>query len=93
MEKEKYKLCLYVTGQTQKSRRAIENLQIFCKQHLEGNYSIEIIDLMNHPQLAEGAQIIATPTLIKNLPDPIRIMVGHLSDKEELLVGLNLIRE
>ena len=93
MEKEKYKLCLYVAGQTQKSRRAIENLQRYCQEHLEGNYTIEVIDLREHPHLAEGEQILATPTLIKKLPAPVRILVGDLSNQEKFLVGLNLVRE
>lgn len=90
MKKEKYKLCLYVAGQTQKSQRAIENLQKYCKEHLEDDYIIEIIDLLKYPYLAEGEQIVAIPTLIKKLPDPIRVLVGDLSDKEKFLVGLNL---
>lgn len=93
MEKEKYKLSLYIAGQTQKSTKAIENLQKYCKEHLEENYTIEIVDLREHPHLAESEQIIAIPTLIKRLPDPIRILVGDLSDKEKFLVGLNLVRE
>lgn len=93
MEKERYKLCLYVAGQTQKSQKAIENLQNYCREHLEENYTIEIIDLREHPHLAAGEQIIAIPTLIKKLPAPIRILVGDLSNEEKFLVGLNLIRE
>jgi circadian clock protein KaiB len=93
MEKEKYKLCLYVAGQTQKSRTAIANLQEYCKAHLEDNYTIEIIDLREHPHLAEREQIIVIPTLIKKLPDPIRIMVGDLSDQGKFLLGMNLVRE
>ena len=93
MKKERYKLCLYVAGQTQKSQRAIENLQKYCKEHLEDNYIIEIIDLLKYPHLAEGEQIVAIPTLIKRLPDPIQVLVGDLSDKEKFLVGLNLIRQ
>lgn len=93
MEKQKYKLCLYVAGQTQKSQRAVENLQNYCREHLAENYSIEIIDLREHPHLAEGEQIIAIPTLIKKLPRPMRVLVGDLSDKEKFLVGLNLVSE
>lgn len=93
MEKERYKLCLYVAGQTQKSQKAIENLQNYYREHLEENYTIEIIDLREHPHLAAGEQIVAIPTLIKKLPDPIRILVGDLCNKEKFLVGLNLIRE
>lgn len=93
MKKEHYKLSLYVAGSTQKSQRAIENLQKYCKDHLAENYSIEIIDLREHPHLAEGQQIIAIPTLIKQLPEPMRILVGDLSDKEKFLVGMNLVSE
>ena len=93
MEKERYKLCLYVAGQKQKAHKAIENLQKYCEEHLEDNYTIEIIDLKEHPHLAEGEQIIATPTLIKKLPDPIRILVGDLTDKNKFLVGMNLTTE
>jgi circadian clock protein KaiB len=91
MEKEKYKLCLYVAGQTQKSQRAIATLQQYCKAHLDDNYTIEVIDLREQPHLAEGEQIIAIPTLIKKLPNPIRIMVGDLSDQDKFFVGMNLI--
>lgn len=73
-----------MAGETQKSRTAIANLQQYCKAHLDDNYTIEIIDLRDYPHLAEGEQIIAIPTLIKKLPDPMRIMVGDLSDKEKL---------
>jgi len=93
MKKEKYKLFLYVAGQTQKSQRAIENLQKYCNEDLAGNYTLEIIDLREHPHLAEGEQIIAIPTLIKKLPAPIRVLVGDLSDKEKFLVGINLGNE
>ena len=93
MEKERYKLCLYVAGETQKSRKAIENLQKYCEEHLEDNYSIEMIDLKEHPHLAEGSQIVATPTLIKKLPGPMRILVGDLTNKYKFLVGMNLITE
>jgi circadian clock protein KaiB len=87
---EQHKLCLYIAGQTEKSRSAIKNLENYCKEHLEEGYIIEVIDLRLHQQLAELEQIIATPTLIKNLPDPIRILVGNLSDKEKFLVGMDL---
>ena len=93
MKKEKYKLFLYVAGQTQKSQRAIENLQKYCKEDLARNYTLEIIDLREHPHLAEAEQIIAIPTLIKKLPAPMRILVGDLSDKEKFLVGINLVNE
>lgn len=93
MEAEKYKLCLYIAGQTQKSVRAIENLKKYCEDELKDQYTVEIIDLLEHPHLAEGEQIIAVPTLIKKLPAPIRILVGDLSDKSKVLVGLNLVAD
>ena len=91
MEKEHYKLCLYIAGNTQKAQRAISNLQKIAEEELKGKYTVEIIELSKYPQLAEGEQIIATPTLIKKLPAPLRILVGDLSDKIKVLVGLNII--
>jgi len=91
MENGYYKLCLYVAGDTQKSMRAISNLKRYCEEHLQGQYTIEVIDLLKNPQLAEGEQIIATPTLIKKLPVPVRILVGDLSQENRFLVGLNLL--
>ena len=88
---EHFKLCLYIAGQTRKSDIAIANLKKYCETHLAGAYSIEVIDLREHPHLAEGEQIIATPTLIKKLPAPVRVLVGDLSREEQFLVGLNLI--
>jgi circadian clock protein KaiB len=93
METEKYKLCLYIAGKTQKSKKAIENLKKYCDDELKDRYTVEIIDLLEHPHLAEGEQIIAVPTLIKKLPAPVRVLVGDLSDKIKVLVGLNLIAE
>ena len=93
MEAEKYKLCLYVAGKTQKSNNAIENLKKYCGNELKDQYTIEIIDLLEHPHLAEGEQIIAVPTLIKKLPAPMRVLVGDLSDKTKVLVGLNLVTD
>jgi circadian clock protein KaiB len=92
MEAEKYKLCLYIAGKTQKSVRAINNLKKYCQEELKDLYTVEIIDLLEHPQLAEGEQIIAVPTLIKKLPEPVRVLVGDLSDKVKVVVGLNLVR-
>jgi len=91
MKAEKYKLSLYVAGNTQKSTKAIENLKKYCEEELKDQYVVEIIDLLEHPHLAEGEQIIAVPTLIKKLPAPVRVMVGDLSDKIKVLVGLNLV--
>jgi len=93
MDAEKYKLRLYIAGKTQKSNRAIENLKKYCEGDSKNQYTVEIIDLLEHPQLAEGEQIIAVPTLIKKLPAPIRVLVGDLSDKNKLLVGLNLVAD
>lgn len=93
MEAEKYKLCLYIAGKSQKSDNAIKNLQKYCEEELRGQYTVEIIDLIDHPHLAEGEQIIAVPTLIKKLPVPMRVLVGDLSDKSKVLVGLNLITD
>ena len=90
MKKEHYKLCLYIAGHSQKALRAITNLQKITEEELEGRYTVEIIDLLEHPQLAEGDQIIAVPTLIKKLPAPLRAVVGDLSDKVKVLVGLNI---
>ncbi|WP_295409634.1 circadian clock KaiB family protein [uncultured Thiocystis sp.] len=83
-------LRLYVAGATPKSVRAIANLKRICKEHLQGNYSLEVIDLYQRPQLAKGEQIIAVPTLIKALPLPLHRMIGTLSDTERVLVGLDL---
>ena len=90
MKTEKYSLTLYIVGQTQKARRAIENITKYCEEHLKDQYTVEVVDLKEHPELAADKQIIAVPTLIKNLPDPIRILVGDLSDKQKVLVGLNI---
>ncbi len=91
MKNEHHKLCLYVAGKTHKSERALENLKKYCEEHLKGTYTIEVIDLREHPHLAEGEQIFATPTLIKKLPEPIKVLVGDLSQEHQFLVGLNLV--
>lgn len=85
-----YELRLYVAGQSPKSVRAIDNLRRVCEEHLAGRYSIELIDLLEHPQLARGDEIIAVPTLVRKLPEPIRTIIGDLSDTERVLVGLQL---
>src|SRR5688572_4670466 len=85
-----YELRLYVAGQTPKSIRAFANLKMLCEEHLKGRYRIEVIDLLEHPQLARGDQIVAIPTLVRKLPEPIRKLVGDLSDTERALVGLDL---
>jgi circadian clock protein KaiB len=87
---EKWELRLYVAGQTPKSVLALQNITRYCKEHLEGRYSIEVIDLLKTPQLAEGDQIVAIPTLIRKVPEPIRKIIGDLSNEEKVLVGLNI---
>lgn len=85
-----WKLRLYVAGQTPKSLRAFANLNVLCEKHLQGRYQIEVIDLLEYPHLARGAQIVAVPTLVVNLPEPVRKIIGDLSDTERVLVGLAL---
>lgn len=85
-----YELRLYIAGQTSRSLAALENLKAICEEYLEGRYSIEVIDLREHPQLAKGDQILAVPTLVRKLPEPIRKLVGDLSNTESALVGLDL---
>jgi circadian clock protein KaiB len=87
---EKWDLRLYVAGQTPRSVAAFANLKRLCEEHLAGRYNIEVIDLLKHPQLAAGDQILAIPTLVRKLPQPIRKIVGDLSDVERALVGLQL---
>jgi circadian clock protein KaiB len=83
-------LRLYVAGQTPKSLAALANLKKICSEHLEGRYKLHVIDLVKTPQLAQGDQILAIPTLVRNLPVPIRKIIGDLSDLERVLVGLDL---
>ena len=91
MEKEyTWELRLYVAGQTAKSVTALSNLKKYCETHLKGQYRIEVIDLLVQPQLAEGDQILAIPTLIRKLPEPLRRIIGDLSNTERALVGLDL---
>jgi circadian clock protein KaiB len=85
-----YHLRLYVAGQTPKSAVALANLKQICDEHLAGQYAIEIIDLLVNPQLASGDQILAVPTLVRRLPEPIKKIIGDLSNKERVLVGLDL---
>ena len=88
--KKGYELRLYVAGQTPKSLAAFANLKKICEEHLAGQYHIEVVDLLKKPQLASGDQILAIPTLVRKLPEPIRKIIGDLSDTERVLVGLNL---
>jgi circadian clock protein KaiB len=85
-----YQLRLYVAGQTPKSVMAFRNLTQICEKHLQGRYEIEIIDLLANPQLASGDQILAVPTLVRRLPEPIMKIIGDLSNTERVLVGLDL---
>ncbi|HEX2608320.1 MAG TPA: circadian clock KaiB family protein [Flavisolibacter sp.] len=86
----KWELRLYVAGNTAKSVAALSNLKKYCEEHLKGQYQIEVIDLLVHPQLAEGDQILAVPTLVRKVPVPIRKIIGDLSNEEKVLVGLNI---
>lgn len=87
---EHYSLRLYVAGQTPKSVAAIANLRRICEEHLAGRYTIEVIDLLAQPQLAAGDQILAVPTLVRRLPEPLKRVIGNLSNAERLLVGLDI---
>jgi circadian clock protein KaiB len=88
-----YVLRLYVSGMTPRSTEAINNLTAICEEHLKGRYELEVIDIYKHPGLTESDQIIATPTLVKQLPLPLRKLVGTLSNDERVLVGLNLAKK
>ena len=93
MKKEvvaEWQLLLYIAGQTPKSIKALENIKKYAEEYLHGKYSIEIIDLLKNPQLAEGDQILAVPTLVRKFPEPIRKIIGDLSNEERVLVGLNI---
>ena len=85
-----YILKLYVTGMTPRSRQAIRNLKRICDEDLHGRYELEVIDILESPQLAEDERILATPVLIKQLPPPLRRLVGDLSDREKVLLGLDV---
>jgi circadian clock protein KaiB len=90
---EVWNLRLYIAGQTGRSQAALENLREVCEQHLKGRYRIEVVDLRENPQLASGDQILAVPTLVRKLPQPIKKIVGDLSQTERVLVGLDLREE
>ena len=83
-------LRLYVAGQTRKSLAAFDNLKKICEEHLEGKYRIDVIDLLKNPTLARGDQILALPTLVRKLPQPIKKIIGDLSNTEKVLVGLDI---
>lgn len=87
---KKWNLRLYVAGKTPKSVAAFANLKKICEEHMAGEYNIEIIDLLENPQLASGDQILAIPTLVRKLPEPVRKIIGDLSNTERVLVGLDL---
>ena len=89
-ERDKWILRLYVAGQTPKCIAAFTNLKKICAEYLDDRYQIEIIDLLENPQLARGDQILAIPTLVRNLPEPVRKIIGDLSNTEKVLVGLDL---
>jgi len=88
--KYKYELRLYIAGKTPKSVAALNNLKKYCEEHLKDEYKIEVVDLLVHPQLAAGDQILAIPTLVRKVPEPIRKIIGDLSNEEKVLVGLNI---
>jgi circadian clock protein KaiB len=90
MADELFELRLYVAGQTPKAVRAFANLRKICDEHLEGRYTIEVIDLLENPALGQGDQILALPTLVRRLPTPIKKIIGDLSNTERVLVGLDL---
>jgi len=89
-DEERWILKLYTAGQTPKSLKAYENLKRICEEHLPGRYQIEVIDLVKNPRLAKEDQIVAIPTLVRKLPDPLRKVIGDLSDTDRTLVGLQL---
>jgi circadian clock protein KaiB len=86
----RWELRLYIAGQTQKCMTAFGNLKRICEEHLHGQYRIEVVDLLKNPQLARGDQIFAVPTLVRKLPEPVRKIIGDLSNEERVLVGLDV---
>ena len=90
LDEQQYVLRLFVTGMTQRSTEAIAAIKAICEQHLKGRYDLEVIDIYQRPELAKEAQIVAAPTLVKQLPEPLRRLIGNLSDKERVLIGLDL---
>jgi circadian clock protein KaiB len=89
-DKVNYVLRLYITGTTPRSLKAIANVKAICEEHLQGRYELEVVDLYQQPVLAAGEQIIAAPTLIKKLPEPLRRIIGDMTSTEKILVGLDL---
>jgi circadian clock protein KaiB len=90
MDDKKWNLRLYIAGQTPKSMVALANLRRICEQHMDGRYTIEIIDLMANPRLAQQDQIVAIPTLVRELPSPLKRIIGDLSNTEKVLMGLDV---
>jgi circadian clock protein KaiB len=90
---EHYVLRLYVTGLTPRSTEAVATIKAICEEHLQGTYDLEVIDIYQHPALAKDEQIVAVPTLVKKLPMPLRRLIGNLSAKERVLLGLDLRRK
>ena len=90
---ERYSLRLFITGMTARSERAIRNLREICDEYLEGRYDLEVVDIYQQPVLAKGEQIIAAPTLVKKLPLPMRRIIGDMSNRQGVLVGLDLVRD
>lgn len=88
---DKYVLKLYVTGKTSRAERAIQNMRKICNDDLGGRYELDIIDVLERPQLAEEEKILATPTLIKQIPPPLRRIIGDLSDRDRVLLGLDIL--
>ena len=93
LSKQRYVLRLYVTGMTPRSTSALASIKAICEEHLQGRYDLQVIDIYQHPTLAKEEHIIALPTLVKKLPAPLRRFIGDLSDRERILVGLDLLRK
>lgn len=87
---ETWLLRLYIAGETVRAQEALKNLQHYCEEHLKGQYQIEVVDLNKHPERAKQDDILAIPTVVRKVPEPVRKIIGDLSDKEKVLVGLNL---
>jgi circadian clock protein KaiB len=90
MGEERWDLRIYVAGETPKMTEAINNLQAICNEHLKGRYTVEVVDLLKHPQLAAGEQILAIPTVVRKLPEPVKRLIGDLTIREKVIVGLDI---
>ena len=91
-DSSRYKLRLFITGTTARSTRAIENMRRICEENLQGRYDLEVVDVYQNPEATRELQVVATPTLVKILPEPLRRIIGDLSDEERVLAGLDLIQ-